>query len=182
MWIILAPAFLWLALMLTGIDRFTTPSANAPLSWFIIVGWSAAVFGIAFRAHLTNESLPDKIEKLKRDSKPAWIAAGILMSTLLAGLSGIVANRLVKTAAQYLSGSTYPLAGEVTSVRFTTSRTTCNSYATVSGIPAGQQIRVCLKVTPRSPIGPLDLEPGQRVTLDLKDTVLGTVVLGIRRN
>jgi hypothetical protein len=182
MWLILTPIFVSLALGLLGIDRVTTLASNPPLAWAIIGVCTVAVFIVSLRAYLMNDEPNDRIERLKRDSKPGWIAVGTLFAALLSGLSCFVVDGLVETAAQYLPGAHRQVAGEVKLVRPQRGRGTCRLYATMSGFAARDEFRTCVQVHLRAAIGPLDLEPGQHVTLHLKDTLLGTVVLRITRD
>lgn len=182
LWLLLAPILLWLALILIGVDRFTDLSASPPLSRAIVGGWAVMNFYFTLRAYLVSDEPTYRIQRLKQGNRFGWIAAGILFAASLSALSGIVANRLVKTTAQYLPGEHRLLSGEVTAVRTQRGRGICRFYATVLPLHAGKKMRVCVQVNIRSAIGPLDLEPGQNVTLQVKDTLLGTVALGIKRD
>lgn len=182
MWLILTPIFVTLALGLLGIDRVTALSANPPLAWVIIGICTLAVFVVSLRAYLVNDEPNDKIERLKRNSRPGWIAVGTLFAALLSLITCFVVDRLVETAAQYLPGANRQIAGAVKEVRAQRGRGICKLYATVVIAPGGDELRTCVRASLREAIGPLDLEPGQRVTLLLKDTSLGSVVLRINRD
>jgi hypothetical protein len=181
MWLILIPTFLTLALGLLGIDRANTLSAN-PLAWAIIGVCAVAVFVISLRAYLANKEPPDKIERLKRDSKLGWIAVGAVAAVLFSGWFCFVVYQIVQIAAQYLPGAHRQVAGEVRAVHLLRGRGTCRSYATVALLPGKDEVRFCMRVNLRAAIGPLDIEPAQHVSLQLKDTLLGTVVLAFQRD
>src|SRR5690348_7800688 len=104
LWLILAPAFLWMTFVVVGIDRFTTLSTKPRLVWVLVGGWTVVVFYAALRAYLFNSEPRYKVDRLKRDRKPAWIAGGILFGLIMAGLSCFIALRLIQAAAQYLPG------------------------------------------------------------------------------
>ena len=182
MWLFLTPMFICLALGLVGVDQFTTLSDGTPSAWVIVGGWTAGVFYLSLRAYLVNDETPEKITSLKRKSKRGWISVGIVFALSMAGLSGLVTNQIVKTAAQYLPGGHRYVSGEVMAVRMQKGRGACRLHATVSVSSSGEEMRTCAQASLRAAIGPLDLAPGQHVTLQLKDTFLGTVVLEIKHD
>lgn len=175
-----APVFLWLTLVLIGLDRFTTVSVH-PLSVLIVGFWAVVIFCLVLRAYICNKEPTDAVAKAKKDSRPAWIAAGILVALILSALSAVVVERLVRTAAQHIPGAEREVSGEVTDVRAYRGRSTCKLYVTVATFPTAEALRFCAEVSVRAAIGPVDVEPGQRIALRLKDTALGIVALEFER-
>jgi hypothetical protein len=175
-----APICLWLVLVLIGLDRFTTVAVHRS-SVLIVTFWAVAVFCLTLRSYVYNKEPTDAVAKVKRDSKPAWIAAGILGSAILAALSAVCADRLLRAAAQHLPGARREVSGEIIDIRAYRGRGTCKLYARVATFPSAEALRFCVEVNVRAAIGPADLEPGERITLHLKDNALGTVALEFER-
>ena len=180
MWVFVVPMFLCAALGLLGIDRFNTLS-NSSLASCLVVGWTVLLLVLSLRAYFMSDHTSDRVERLKQDNKFTWTTVGIAFAAMLSGMSGFVFDQLVKAAAQHLPGESFLLSGQVVAVQRTSGRGACRFYVTVSSTSDREDLHTCMQTATSAALGPIDIEPGQRVILQLRDTVLGTVLLEITR-
>jgi hypothetical protein len=181
MWLLVVPIALMIGLDLLGADQLNTTSLHPPFAFLVVGGWSIFNFRVFLRAYLSNDKPNERIKRLQKNRRGTWVLLGIMFAALMTAISGYVACQLVKTTAQYIPGELHRHTGEVTAVRQSFGRGPCKFYATVTTSGVGEELHACVKVNFRDAIGPLDLQAGEQVTAQLKVTMLGSVVLEIRR-
>jgi hypothetical protein len=166
----------WVLLLLFGIDRQTTISltsaaANVPVIVSVLAGLAVSFFGL--RASPSTY----RMEKLKRDRYGAWIGTVLLAGLLSAGACHFVSRGIMQVSAQLLSGKLEPLQARVSKVRIHGGSAGCRKTVWVEP-PLSPPFSVCFRVKWRDALGP-DVTVGAEVTLQIKNTALGSVVTGL---
>lgn len=166
----------WVLLLFLGVDRQTTISltstvATVPAIVSVLTGLAVSFFGL--RATPSTY----RMEKLKRDRYGAWVGTVLLAGLLSAGAGYFVSRGILQVSAQHWSGKVQSLPARVSEVRIYGGKAGCRKRVWVE--PAlSPPFSVCFRATWRDPIGP-DVNVGAEVTLQIKNTILGSVVTAL---
>jgi len=177
-WTVFAAAMLWLILAMLAVDRSTTYSPSA-ISWSVVAATSLAGFFLCVRGVLFRPPMTEKAARLKQQNRAAWVALGILVSLMLSGFGGFVADRYLRMGTLLLPGTSSEWTGIVVGTRQGGRKAGCQQWITIAS--GARQHEICVSPKSGPDIGPADLVNGERVRVMIKRNFLGTVAHGVVR-
>lgn len=168
--------------MEVGLDHLTTIDIMGSLICDVavsLVGVAATV--LAARSWFGPPPESQVKYQLRRDRPGVWWLWGATWTAISVATSAWICAELLSVGAQYLEGSDQTVRGQVVSFRPTsTPRTVCKQRLTVRDEGDGSLLHICLRTSGRGSLADTPPKLGESVAVDLKNTVLGRVVLSVR--
>jgi hypothetical protein len=183
-WVMLAVLLLacLLSMLLTGgVDRMTTISAwSKPLVWWMATASAvtvAAAVCVWWIAPPSSEGTA--LARLRRDHIGRWFLQGLASALGLGAFAAWVCAGLLETGAQYMDGDEEAFLGTVVSSDSDGPRAVCQERVKIRPARDGSVVSICLKTLLRPTLATRPVARGATVTVRVRNTPLGMVVLSV---